>query len=58
MAETARDLPISRGCPGGVPKVRCKGVAAPRPTHPLIRRVKDWTEVEEALAALAVRAPL
>lgn len=25
-----------------------------RPTHPRIRRVKDWIEVEEALALLAL----
>jgi hypothetical protein len=29
-----------------------------RPTHRRIRRVKDWIEVEEALALLAVGATL
>ncbi len=28
-----------------------------RPAHPRIRRVRDWTEVEEALAELSLRPP-
>lgn len=28
-----------------------------RPAHPRIRRVQDWTEVEEALAELALLPP-
>jgi hypothetical protein len=33
-------------------------VLSRRPTHARIRRVKDWTEVEEALALLASGAAL
>ncbi len=61
--EPLRKLAADSAASGPPPRCATCGSAlstlagACRPAHPRIRRVRDWTEVEEALAELALRLP-